>query len=76
MLSSRLFHDHSDFNNETEMICKHVENDKKLNLMVEHYIGKSIKMIQLLKISVTNSIKLFNRFSENYMICHKIQPQT
>lgn len=75
MLSSRLFHDQSDFNNETEMICKRVEN-KKLNLMVECYIGKLIKMIQLLKISVTNLIKLFNRFSENYMICHKIQHQT
>lgn len=75
MLSSRLFHDQSDFNNETEMICKCVEN-KKLNLMVECYIGKLIKMIQLLKINVTNLIKLFNRFIENYMICHKIQHQT
>lgn len=74
MLSSRLFHDQSDFNNETEMICKHVEN-KKLNLMVERYIGKLIKMIPMLKINVTNLIKLFNRFSENYMICHKILHQ-
>lgn len=57
MLSSRLFHVQFDFNNETEMICKHVESDKKLNLMDEHSIGKLIKMIQLLKINVTNSIK-------------------
>ena len=47
------------------MICKYVESDKKLNLMDEHSIAKLIKMIQLLKTNLTNSVKLFNRFSEN-----------